>query len=277
MPEKFVPFTQRAKREDPFGLVAGAPPFLRNLLEPAVSSCFYARSDGYRIRAGRAPLLNRMILELRLPISHDDDYERYRRLCSLLRDEDTFFNVIDYLLHEEALPADFVEEVLDLGGSELTVTNSRLTLRVDSTLSELRDDILSDDTKASEHLSKAWEKAFGMNQDAHAAWMAANHAIEVLLKPVTLPKSAQFTISKAANAIEEKPSKWEFELCGQAKGTGLEVFISLLRMMFPEPAHHGGNGEDGPSIDEARAAVTLATTIVQWLRSGAFRFREGQL
>lgn len=274
MAEKFVPFSQRMGTKQPFELEQGAPAHIRNLLEPAIENCFYAR-DGYSgITENAAALMSRMILQLRLPISQGDDYERYRSVCAQLRDDDVFLEVLDFLIFREKLPAKIVEDILEMGGSAYAVVNGRLTMRVDATLTDLVANILSHETKASEHLSDAWQKAYGMSPDPHGAWSAATRAVEELLKPVTIPKDDRFTMSKAVKAIEAKPEKWVFDLGGQIHGKGIDVFVGMLKLMFPEPAHHGGNGEDGPTLAEAHAAVTLATTLVQWLRSGAFRLAE---
>jgi hypothetical protein len=50
-------------------------------------------------------------------------------------------------------------------------------------------------------------------------------------------------------------------------GNGSDRLISMLELMWPNPDRHGGGQQRLPSLDEARAVVHLAVTLVQWGRA----------
>lgn len=59
---------------------------------------------------------------------------------------------------------------------------------------------------------------------------------------------------------------WVFDLGGQPRGKGIGVFVGMLKLMFPEPAHHGGNGEDGilpDSLWETPLDDEVVATVIQ--------------
>jgi hypothetical protein len=46
------------------------------------------------------------------------------------------------------------------------------------------------------------------------------------------------------------------------------ALVVMLRLVYPNPDRHQGQQRRAPTIEEARAVVHLAVTIVQWGREG---------
>lgn len=124
---------------------------------------------------------------------------------------------------------------------------------------------------AAEELQTAWSNAFGRNGDASDAWDHAIKAVEDVLIPVVVPNHSKATLSHVLGQIGSPATTadWEMVLPGGDKTHDVAPLVAMLRLMWPNHDRHGGvAAKRTPSIDEARAVVTLAATIVQWHHQG---------
>jgi hypothetical protein len=64
--------------------------------------------------------------------------------------------------------------------------------------------------------------------------------------------------------LRDGAHKFEFVLTNDQGG--VQTLLAMLQLMWPNPDRHGGPNGRTPTIEEARAVVQLAVTIVQWGR-----------
>jgi hypothetical protein len=120
-------------------------------------------------------------------------------------------------------------------------------------------------------LREAWANAFGRNGDPSDAWDHAIKAVEDVLIPVVVPNKAKATMGDVLGQLgsSSTAAKWKMVLPGNDQTHDVAPLVAMLRLMWPNHDRHGGNlPKRTPSIEEARAVVTLAATIVQWHRDG---------
>lgn len=167
------------------------------------------------------------------------------------------------------LPAGKLERFLDASASTWTVVDGQLAERVSPPAARQFEVVLEPRDEAARHLGEAWDHAFGVDLSPAAACEAATRAVEAVLKPITTPRDSQATFGKMRKAIVDAPSKFEFVLDDDPT-----AFLPYLNLAEFKPGRHGGDDKAPPTIEEARATVHGAVTVVEWLRSGVFRRAE---
>lgn len=159
-----------------------------------------------------------------------------------------------------------VHNLLDVIASTWTVVDGELVERVSPEAEAQYQQALAPRDEASGHLRDAWGAAFGLEDDASEACAAATRAVEAVLKPMTTPKDSKATFGKMRKVIVDAPPKFEFILADDPL-----AFLPFLDLAKFQPGRHGGDENAPPTIEEARATVHGAVTVVEWLRSGVFR------
>ncbi len=147
-----------------------------------------------------------------------------------------------------------------------TVVDGELVERVSAEAESQYKAALAPRDEAARHLREAWGAAFGVEENASAACEAATRAVESVLKPIATPRDSVATFGKMRRAITDAPSKFEFLLDDDPI-----AFLPYLDLAKFRPGRHGGDESAPPTIEEARATVHGAVTVVEWLRSGVFR------
>jgi hypothetical protein len=62
---------------------------------------------------------------------------------------------------------------------------------------------------------------------------------------------------------------WQLALPGPDTANNVGPLVAMLRLLWPNPDHHGDpENSRPPTIEQARAVVHLAVTIVRWGRDG---------
>lgn len=124
---------------------------------------------------------------------------------------------------------------------------------------------------AGEHLATAWNEAYGRNPDPTKAYSEAVKAVESAMASRVAPQNSVQTLGTMIRDIAAKPSKWKFAIAGK-NADGVETVLSMMRMLWDgQTSRHGGaNPTRVETADEARAAVHLAASLVQFGVSGAF-------
>ena len=163
-----------------------------------------------------------------------------------------------------------LDELLELGGSVWRVgpNGDRLVRRVDPTSTASFVEASSPSDTASAELREAWTAAYGRNPDASDAWDHSIKAVEAILIPIVTPANAKATLGSVIKVLNDHPDLCWLELEGQDKSASADPLVSMLRLMWPNPDRHGGQGSREPTLMEAEAVVHLAVMIVQWARSG---------
>jgi hypothetical protein len=184
----------------------------------------------------------------------DEDHGRMIEVADVLME----IRMTDYLR---------LDQILSEGGSLSTAIENRIEERVDPVAKGALGAAIQPKDHASAELSEAWSKAYGRQKDASDAWDHAIKAVEAILRGIISPANTQATLGTLIRDLGNGAHKFKFVLANDLGG--VETFLAMLQLMWPNPDRHGDlHVRHTPSIEEARAVVQLAVTIVQWGRDG---------
>jgi hypothetical protein len=229
---------------------------------------------GYRSRpVGRTdPIRTALILRVAtmigasLPRTNDSVVRLNALILVGEADADTYLDLLDALLRCDCSSTE-LEAVLREGRSAWKVApgGSSLVRRVDPSVQASADLAMTPDDLASVELAEAWDRVYGRHPDASDAWDHAIKAVEAMTIPIVVPNQAKATLGNVIGELGKTNTPFTFGLGGKA---GLDTFVSVLSLIWPNPDRHGnGNGRQ-PTETEGRAVLALAVTVVQWLRDG---------
>lgn len=192
-------------------------------------------------------------------------------------DTETLTNLIDYLVSQtwwtrgDGHP---LEAVLSEGGSAWTVIRwnsnyGRLAKRVsDGVHAAVRGALNASDT-ASIKLQEAWLDAYGTNPRASVAYSHAVVAVETAALSLIRVNKADATLGDLFSILEADTPKWRLIFREDQKAPGGRSLSLMLRTLWRgHGSRHGRPEYTDASLEEARAAVILAATLVQWFTSG---------
>lgn len=207
-----------------------------------------------------------MALRLQVPTT-EGGRTHYELLDLASRDVDLFLDVIEGLLFFVADDQDSVrlDTILDIGGSQYTVKAKILVDRVSEETAETLSTATNVKDEATENLAEAWARAFGRDPNASDAWDHAIKAVECVLSPIVEPSNNKSTLGSIIAALNNKPQDWYFQVPGSDLSNSASSLVHLLRLLWPNPDRHGPKNRT-PTLQEARAVVTLAATLLQWHR-----------
>lgn len=178
-----------------------------------------------------------------VPIARRDASSRVKRLEKLLHDARSTWEV-----GERAERCGLVERVP--GGVRLVVEN-----------------VMTGQDRASNLLRRAWESAFSPQPSASHAYYDAVRAVEVLSGPLISKNDRTATLGKDINVLRGQHAKWRFALSGSQS---IDQVLGAMQLLWhSQNDRHGREDYEDVSIEEARAAVLLASTLVGWLAQGA--------
>jgi hypothetical protein len=150
----------------------------------------------------------------------------------------------------------------------------RLTkqLRVDPVATEAYDQATTPEHAASAELREAWTTAYGRHTNPSDAW---DHAIKSVEAVLVVPTQAGAHIGHVIRQLDRQAERWDTLIrFNQTKApdnpphNSMQALVGMLRLIYPNPDRHVGRDHPLPSIEETRAVVHLAVTIVQWGRDG---------
>ncbi|MDN3480997.1 hypothetical protein QMA10_03550 [Arthrobacter sp. APC 3897] len=190
-------------------------------------------------------------------------------------------NLLDYMLGTlESYHADDeaqeLEKSLAAGGSSWAVGvrggRTGLVARMPASVVDVVASVTSTSDKAGAKLSQAWDKAYGPDAQPSDAYVAAVRAVEILLCPLVSPNNDRATLGTAIRDLRNQGGSWTFAMKhGDGTDTSLEI-VGILQLLWKGQNDRHGSGEYADvTIEEAQAAVLLASTIVGWLAKGMLR------
>lgn len=193
-------------------------------------------------------------------------------------DDATFTNLLDYL----ASTTNFgpgagqhpIEQPLSDGGSAWTVmrwnkNKARLVKRVPDGVRQATKAVLSATDAASVKLQEAWHDAYGTNPRASVAYAHAVVAVETAALSVIPVGGPEPTLANLFSVLESDTPKWKLVFRDSDKAPGAKTLAAMLRTIWRgHESRHGRQDYADASLEEARAAVILAATLVQWFTSG---------
>ena len=194
-------------------------------------------------------------------------------------DDATFTNLLDFGLSTEYVSSSGhpLEKVLSDGGSAWTVVrwnqrHARLTKRVSDGVQQALQNVLSASDVASLKLQEAWVDAYGVSPRASVAFSHAVVAVETAALSVIPTHTPDPTLANLFSILEADEPKWRLIFRDSPKAPGGKALAAMLRTLWRgHESRHGRPDYADATLEEARAAVILAATLVQWFNSGVVR------
>ena len=120
-------------------------------------------------------------------------------------------------------------------------------------------------SSAGDHLREAWNEAYGRKPDPVKSYSESIKAVESALAPIVSPQNGKQTLGTMIRDVKAKPSKWGFDIPDGNVG-GVETVLSMMQLLWEgQSSRHGGlNPTPAETVEEARSAVHLAASLVQF-------------
>ncbi|MFF1794094.1 hypothetical protein ACFVXQ_07660 [Kitasatospora sp. NPDC058263] len=246
----------------------GVPRHLVTSLQRWVRSHFSSSQDDYA---------EAMCLRLRIAVSSGGN----PTFVLTAMDGMDLLDVVDAILaHEdEDIGGDYSGElarILDAGGSAYRVNDAgdgleeRVTPAVREAVRTTVEgaNVLPAAGSAGDHLSTAWQAAYGLEPDPVRVYSEAIKAVECAAHAVVQPNHARATLGTMLGELRSKPQLFATVVPGPQ---GIGVVEAMLSTLWDgQTSRHGKQSPTVPeSLASARAAVHLAAVLVQWFTSGA--------
>jgi hypothetical protein len=184
-------------------------------------------------------------------------------------DPEVFLDIVHVAVQLDSFYREDLERILELGGSVWRATEDGLARRVDPVAQEAYEQAAAAKDPVSVELREAWSRAYGRDPDPADAWDHAIKAVEAALRPIVCPNNLKATLSNIIGDLSSQGHLWRLGLRGRARDHSVAPLVEILKLMWPDPNRHGSPTPEPPAtIEEARAVVHLAVTIVQWGRDG---------
>lgn len=195
-------------------------------------------------------------------------------------DDAIFTNLLDYLASSTPFEPGTehpLEYILSEGGSAWTIIRwndiyARLTRRVPEGVTEAFHDVLNATDAASRKLQEAWLDAYGPDPRASVAYSNAVVAVETAALTVIPVNKQDATLANLFSILEAEKPKWQLVLRDSDKAPGAKSLAAMLRTLWRgHQSRHGRPDYTDATLEEARAALVLAATLVQWFTSGVIK------
>lgn len=266
------PGQRKAERalEDPYEDVPAhlAQP-LWDWIEEGLQECASSSYDTSRLLA--------LGLHLRIPLRGGgyDQVQTLRKHCS--ESQTNLLTITEAMLELwgwDRQRAEYLQGLLALSNSLYRVTDDWKGLEevvAPGVKQQVQAVVTSASGSAGDHLTNAWNEAYGRQHDPVKAYSEAIKAVECALAPIISPQNLKQTLGTMIKDVAAKPSKWKFVIADGNVG-GVDTLLHMMRMLWDgQTSRHGGLTPTRPeTLEEARAAVHCAATLVQYGVSGAF-------
>lgn len=202
-------------------------------------------------------------------------------------DTEALLDFFDYALGEIRVDTPLKSSVIDIDRKLLNAHSIygvgeiddcyRLIERVDPAVQAAVKEVVETSGTAGQLLGRAWGKVYGRHKDAPGAYSNAIKAVETLACPFILPTNPKATLGTAIKALDDQHNKstkstWEFAIENPSDATeSVNAVISMMKLLWHGQTDRHGSAPavfQDATIDQARAAVLLAATLVGWLNDG---------
>ncbi len=114
----------------------------------------------------------------------------------------------------------------------------------------------------------------GLEVKDSSAYALAVRAVESAAVAVVMPNKRDATLGNVIGQMKSD-ADWRLPFREHREAPSAEVLLGLLRTLWVgHRDRHGGVDYSDVTHEEARAAVVLAATLVEWFTSGAVRRRS---
>lgn len=186
------------------------------------------------------------------------------------------FQIADYILaHFDRVDADTLDALLERSKSAWRVGTRAgrpgLVRRVPLGVQTGADSVMSRAAKAGVCLASAWETVYSPTPNVSEGYRLAILAVEDAATPVVSPTNKSATLRTVLNQMESQ-GDWSLPMTREhPKAPPNDVIIGMMRMLWHGRRDRHGGQPSAPgnvSEDEAKVAVGLATTLVDWFSTG---------
>ena len=189
---------------------------------------------------------------------------------------ETLLQVIEFLLprvHDSF--AERLEKDLRLGNSAYAVSSDlkRVEMRVTPAVKAQVEDVISAaGGSAGDHLTNAWNEAYGRQPDPVKSYSETIKAVEAALATRVTPQNPKQTLGTMIADVRNAPQNFEFAMRDGQNSSGVQTVLAMMCQLWEgQTSRHGGTAPTRPeTVEEAKAAVHLGVALVQWGVSGAF-------
>jgi len=190
-----------------------------------------------------------------------------------------FLLFLDFLLwksSQERSPAHInahvVEDILSRSGSRWSAVRVgkrvRLTERVSQGVAGSVAQALTGSDASARKLQEAWVDAFGIKVRPSVAYYNAVVAVENAAFAI-VPLEGEPTLSSLFSVLHADTPKWRLILRDSDNAPGAKVLEKMLRALWRgHDSRHGASDYEDVTLEQARAAVMLAATLVWWFQNG---------
>jgi hypothetical protein len=166
-------------------------------------------------------------------------------------------------------PYEAVDRILAMGRSAWMAAEEGLVHRADPTSQKAFEMATATPGSASTELKEAWDKAHARQSNPGDAWDHAIKAVEAVLIPIVVPTKAKPNLGDVVGQLRGQPHLWKLGIRGQNRDNSIDPLVAMITLLWPDPNRHGSPTPEPPATpEEGQAMVTLAVTVVQWVRDG---------
>jgi hypothetical protein len=277
MMEQWVPFgLEEDEVADYEVLVDGVPPWLREPLVGWIDSYLSASGWYDTAKCLDVQLNTRVQLGVSAGSSITDSATTLKRIRSLAPLE--LLRIVDYVVSEaayniESKPALDLDDLLDAGRSKWTVgkRGGRIGLveRVAEGVQSSVEGVIASAGSSGRILARAWSHVHGFQPNDSGGYADAVRAVEIAAIDLVQPNNKNATLGSVVNQMRDQ-GDWRLPLREHQYAPSSELILNSARTLWHgHRDRHGSVDYSDVTHDEARAAVALAATLVEWFTSGA--------
>ena len=202
-------------------------------------------------------------------------------LARCLTDERLFLDAIDWVLQHGYCNADAIAELsqmLDRGKVTWRVLRSgrtaRLERRVLETLNAVAEVAANRESRAALHLGTAWDYAWGGSPNPREAYRHAIIALESALRGVVPGAAPDADLGSLIAQVRREAPRYTVRADPTRGSEGVARFLAAVELVWcgrPPEEQDGVTALRSVTPEQAQDAVALASALVQWVESEAFR------
>lgn len=174
---------------------------------------------------------------------------------------------------------DTLDNYLKEGGSKWRVGQRGdfigLVERVNPTVDEAADKVMSEAGNAGTLLAESWGQLFGRNPNPSEAYRTTVKAVEAATKPYLCPKDDRYTLGKGLGAMRDQHQGYVIDAQDAPSNIpphnvdGGVIQLMMRSIWESQRDRHAGDNDSAPiTSEEARAAIYLAVPIIQAFQDG---------
>lgn len=262
-------------------LIGGVPAWLRTPLLTWVRQRFATRQPDW--------LNAELLLDCQASLRFDtgatvapNGFIHQRQTWPLLAalDDDQLLRLVDYLLSRISSPSaiDRLDSMLAEAKSKWRIGTRMgkrgLVERVPEGVQQAVEATIARAGDSGRVLARAWAHVHGLNPEDSTAFAEAVKAVEIAAVARVQPNNASASLGTVLGQMKAD-GDWRLPLREHTDAPGPQLILSMIRTLwYGHRDRHGGVNYSDVRHDEARAAVVLAASLIDWFESEALQRRS---